>query len=174
MLSYELIASPAGPLAEAGDPLGIDLAALWDKVQTIVAKGEKYVDTALMVIEDPALPRVIAQVQELHKIEEAAAAKKARTPAEVMAAQVAPAQKKGVGIGLSKVVGPLDLYIKYRRNPAIGYAVVGGAVLVLVGLGFGIGWAVKPRRPKASASPGIKGAEVSGRSRRRRPKVPKC
>ena len=123
----------------SGGELGLDLASVWEKVSAFAAKAPAYVETAMNVIEDPALPEFVGLLNKMRALE--AGPPKPAEPgwAKIPLPSTAPAPSKPVGIGLKRLVAPLKLYVKYRQNPALGYAAVGGVVLILVGLGFGIG-----------------------------------
>lgn len=76
------------------------------------------------VLEDPALPRVTALVMELHALQ--------------------PKSKGGggppsKGIGLNKIVAPLQFYVATQRNPLLGYAVIAGVLAVPFLLGYAVG-----------------------------------
>jgi hypothetical protein len=98
----------------------------------IFEKAEPHLPVILAVVEDPALPQVIDRVQTIRALEEARAKEKP--------APLAPGEKpKPVGIGLKRVIPALDAFIYARRHPWVPWVAGGGAVLLLVGIGFGVG-----------------------------------
>jgi hypothetical protein len=103
---------------------------------TVLKAVKPVLPTVRMVIEDPAFPRVVQQIQTLHDIE---AARAAATPT-VPGLPTPP----GVGVGLSKAVPILDAVIYARRNPWAPWAA--GAVLLLAigGVGYRLGRRKKP------------------------------
>jgi len=73
--------------------------------------------TALNVSNDPALPKVVSLLGEIKDL---------------------PSKGPFVteqGIGLSKIVRPLELYIAYKKNPWIVPAALTGAVIVIFAAG---------------------------------------
>ena len=123
----------SGPPAALHGELGVDLAALLTRLQVIIAKSDQYSDVIMNVLDDPALPEVINLVRQLH----AEAAKPLAGPA--------PA-----GIGLSKVVGPLKLYVRFRKNPVPYYLGAAGIVLAIVGGSVAVGrWSKKAPKCRA-------------------------
>jgi hypothetical protein len=76
------------------------------------------------ILEDPALPRVTTLVMELHSLQ----------PKSKGAS--GPPSK---GIGLNKIVGPLEFYVATQRNPILGYAVVAGILAVPFLVGYAVG-----------------------------------
>lgn len=95
--------------------------------QEYLEKGRKALQAAGYVIEDPALPEVTKLLLELHALEQ-----KARKPG-------APPPKKEPGIGLKRVVKPLRMYVKARKNPLYGFAIVAGALAVPFLFGYLVG-----------------------------------
>jgi hypothetical protein len=72
---------------------------------------------ALDIVNDPALPKVVSLMNEIKAL-----------PSEKMS----PTEK---GIGLRKIVRPLEIFIAYKKHPWIAPAAVGGLVLTIFALG---------------------------------------
>ena len=82
--------------------------------------------SAEAILADPALPVVTKSIIELRDLE----------------------NKGGTGesgIGLKRIVKPLQLYVRVRKTPILGVAIVAGLLSVPFLLGYGIG----KRRGKA-------------------------
>jgi hypothetical protein len=112
--------------------LGTQAPAVVGGLVRVVKAVGPVLPTIQMVFDDPAFPRVIAQIKELHEIE-AGAPSAPGVPAP-------PAAK--AGIGLNKAVPLLDAVIYARRNPWAPW-VIGGLVLLLIG---GVGYKLGRRR----------------------------
>jgi hypothetical protein len=97
------------------------------KVSTILNKGEKYLDTAMQVVEDPALPQVVDLVKQLKAIEAAKAKKAGTTPSA--------ATTKSIGIGLEHAIMPLKMYVAYRTRPWFGYVAIAGVLAIPLAVG---------------------------------------
>lgn len=107
---------------------------------TIVNKAAPYLPTIVQAVEDPALPQVIDRVQKLK------AADAARSAPSGVPAAAAPTKP---GVGLSRTLPLWDAAIGYTKYPWAPWAIAGGAIIVLGGIGFGIGrWT---KRCKTSA-----------------------
>lgn len=83
------------------------------------------------VLEDPALPAVTNLVQQVYTTEKARAT--AKTPSAT------PTGPKVPGVGLSKLVKPLQTYLWVRQNPVKAKLIAVGVLLAPVLLGMGIG-----------------------------------
>lgn len=77
------------------------------------------------ILEDPALPRVTALVMELHSLQPKSSGGSSGGSSK--------------GIGLNKIVGPLEFYVATQRNPILGYAVIAGVLAVPFLLGYAVG-----------------------------------
>ncbi len=84
-------------------------------LRVIVDKIGPHMGTVRHVMEDPALGAVIARVETIRSMEPPSSS-----------AGGAP-----VGIGLHRLLGPLDAYIWVRRNPWVPWAVGLGAVILV-------------------------------------------
>jgi hypothetical protein len=112
--------------------LGTQAPAVVGGLVRVVKAVGPVLPTIQMVFDDPAFPRVIAQIKELHEIE-----------AGVPSAPGVPAPPAAkAGIGLNKAVPLLDAVIYARRNPWAPW-VAGGLVLLLIG---GVGYKLGRRR----------------------------
>lgn len=120
--------APAG----FGDPLS-DLLA---KGGAILTKAGPYLDTVLLVLQDPAMPQLIDRIKALKAADAAASAP--ATPGATPTAQT--------GVGLSRTLPLWDAAVFYTKYPWAPWVIAGGAVLVLGGIGFGIGRATKKCR----------------------------
>lgn len=78
---------------------------------------------ALNVVIDPCLLNVAGLLNELHKAEAASGGP----------TQAAP------GIGLCKVVKPLEFVVFVRNNPIVGWGMIAGFLGIFVGIGYKIG-----------------------------------
>ena len=81
-----------------------------------VAKATQY------ILEDPALGKVAVRIIELNNLEQPDAGKGPATGPRIP------------GIGLNRLVKPLDVYISFRKNPVpfyIGAAAVAGGLVFL-------------------------------------------
>lgn len=102
-------------------------------IAPILQKGAQYLPTILNIVEDPALPMVVGQIQQLRALEQ-----KARTSATA-AGQPAPGPAGPVGIGLHRFVGVIGAYIWTRTHPWETRGIAALGVGVLFGLGFAVG-----------------------------------
>ena len=109
-----------------------------DDVVKIVDKAGPYISTVAKIAEDPALPLIMARIEKLKAIEDAAAAKAKGIPA---VPGVAPPSTPGVG--LVHYVRPLDAVITWRQHPWLPWALGIGGAVVLVGLGVVVGRVTK-------------------------------
>jgi len=114
--------------------LGTQAPAVVGGLVRVVKAVGPVLPTIQLVFDDPAFPRVIAQIKELHEIE---AAKAGPSTPE---APTPPAAK--AGIGLNKAVPFLNAVIYAQRNPWAPW-VAGGLVLLLIG---GVGYKLGRRR----------------------------
>lgn len=89
----------------------------------IFSSAQKGAQAAALILEDPYFPEVTRRVVRLHELEQ----KPQR------AGQPKPAQVKG--IGLKRIVKPLDYYIAYRERPWTGYL----ALAALLGIPYLLG-----------------------------------
>lgn len=87
---------------------------------------QKYIDTAAPalaavknVLDDPALPKVTSLVIRLHGAQQA----KPTVPGQ-------PTPPKQPGIGLSKIVKPLELYVYSQEHFWVLPAVLGGIIAI--------------------------------------------
>jgi hypothetical protein len=120
------------------------------RIPEILKKVEPHIPTIIAVAEDPALPLVINRVETIRQIEAAKAVKKAAKkppPPPGVKPSMESAQKK-VGLALHRVVPALDAYIYIRKNPWVPWVAGGGAVLLLMGIGFGVGRLTAPKGSK--------------------------
>lgn len=97
-------------------------------VKGVYDKAAPVLSVAKNVIEDPALPEVTSLMLKLHALEQKTASKPG-----------APAPAPVKGIGLSRAVQPLRLYVAYREQPIIGYAIVAGILAVPFFAGYFVG-----------------------------------
>jgi hypothetical protein len=103
------------------------------QVQTIVEKGIGYLPTIVNIVQDPALPQLVQRINTLRRLEQ-----KPATPG-----QPAPAAVPGVGI--QKMLAPIDAFIWYREHPKTAIMIGVGATVALVGAGVLIGRVTKRR-----------------------------
>lgn len=103
---------------------------VFDTATKYINQGAEIIKTGTTVLSDPALPQIIGMVVELNAMEKSAA----NTPSS---------GSTGQGIGLRKVVKPLELFVFYRKNEWVLPVAIAG----LVGLPFLLGYVVgKPGR----------------------------
>lgn len=95
-------------------------AGTLDNIVSAVNLASKGVQAATVILEDPYFPKVAGLVLELHQLEQP---KRPSAPGASV-----PAPKKG--IGLNKVVKPLEMYVQFRRNPIAGYAIIAGVLAI--------------------------------------------
>lgn len=107
------------------------------KVLTLVEKLSPYMDVAVSAAEDPALPAVMKRIRTLRAMKPAKPTKSTKPSAKPPTAK---------GIGLRRVVTPLNVYIYIRKHPWVPYVVGGVALLLLVGGSVGIGYVVGRRK----------------------------
>jgi hypothetical protein len=107
-----------------------DFQKLTQQITAIVNKAPQYIQTASNILEDPALPATLERFRRMREIEEAD---------RLANREETPKQPTAIGVGLSKILLPLDAFIYTRRNPWVPYAVVGLAVALPLAVGFGIG-----------------------------------
>jgi hypothetical protein len=106
------------------------MGGLLDTASKYINQGADIIKTGTTVLNDPALPQIIGMVVELNSLEKKAAS----SPSS---------GSTGQGIGLRKVVKPLELFVFYRKNEWILPVAIGG----LIGLPFLLGYVVgKPGR----------------------------
>lgn len=98
-------------------------------VKGVYDKAAPVLSVAKNVIEDPALPEVTSLMLKLHALEQPKAAP----------GRPAPSTAPVKGIGLSRAVKPLRLYVAYREEPIIGYAIVAGILAVPFFAGYFVG-----------------------------------
>lgn len=91
------------------------------------AQGSDTTDAIQYIVMDPGLPLVISRIRTLHDLEQGSS-----TPGQ-------PSPPEKPGIGLQRLVKPLDYYIYYRRNPWVLPAAVVGVVGGLVAIGYLLG-----------------------------------
>ena len=102
-----------------------------DTANRYISQAGDIIKTGTTVLSDPALPKIVGMVMELNSLEKSAAASGPSSGST------------GQGIGLRKVVKPLELFVYYRKNEWILPVAVAG----LVGLPFLLGYVVgKPSR----------------------------
>lgn len=97
--------------------------AVLDKAKQYAGKAGGILDSAKVILEDPALPEITGYILELSQLEQRAPKKGG-----------APSKTKGVG--LKRIVVPLKYYVAYRKNPLIGYI----ALAAILGLPFMLGY----------------------------------
>jgi hypothetical protein len=132
------------PTTGLGDTIS-DIQALLSKGSQILTQAGPYLDTVLEIVQDPAMPQLIARVKTLKAV-----SAKSSTP-------TAPGTAPAPGVGLARTFPLWDAAIWYTKYPWAPWAIGAGTIVVLGGLGFGIGrWTKKCR------------AGMSGRYRRRR------
>lgn len=106
-----------------------------DTASKYLSQAGDIIKTGTTILNDPALPKIIANVVELNSLE--------KSDAKTSSGQASGAT--GQGIGLRKVVRPLELFVFYRKNPWIAPV----AVASLVGLPFLMGYLLgRPGRSK--------------------------
>lgn len=96
-------------------------------VSDYLNKAVSALDSAKVILDDPALPEVTSLILKLNKLEQ----KKPK-----MGGPPVPVTK---GIGLHRVVKPLRLYVKTREQPVLGYVIIAAAVGIPFMLGYLIG-----------------------------------
>jgi hypothetical protein len=96
-------------------------------VRGVVDRAMPVLDVAKNVIQDPALPEVTSLMLKLHALEQKSTKPGAPAPAPVK------------GIGLSRAVKPLRMYVAVRQEPILGYALVAGILAIPFLAGFGVG-----------------------------------
>lgn len=107
------------------------------QIQAILDKSSPYADIIEGVLADPALPRIAGLVRQIKAME------KPSTKPATTASTKPPSTSSTTGIGLWRVVKPLEIYIWTRHNKAATIAILAGVVLVPVGLGFVLGRVTK-------------------------------
>lgn len=113
----------------------VPTAGFFDTASKYLNQAGDIIKTGTTILNDPALPKIIANVVELNSLEKS----DAKTPS----GQASGAT--GQGIGLRKVVRPLELFVFYRKNPWIAPVAIGG----LIGLPFVLGYLLgRPGRSK--------------------------
>jgi len=118
-------------------------------VFSILSQAQKYLDIVSGVLTDKALPDLAQRIRTISSIN--------TSGPKAPAAPAAPADtSKPVNLDLQRFVKPLDAYIYYRRHTWILPVAIGGGVLLLAGLGFGIGRWTKSCKAKPTGA-------VSGR-----------
>jgi len=97
--------------------LAEDIAALVTRAPGVINQAvsvmnqiEPYLPTVMRVLEDPALPTVVARVNTIRGLEVASAG---------------GVSSNVKGVGLAKIVPALDAYIWYRKNPWVPWAALG-------------------------------------------------
>lgn len=123
-----------------GEFLGVseDVSKIVTNVGTLLSRVPQYIGTAAQVMEDPALPALAERIRLLRQIEEARKLEEGRNEG------VPP--KPVVGVGLEKVIKPLDALIYVRRKPWVPYVLAGAIVAVPLAVGFGVGRLSRRRR----------------------------
>lgn len=96
-----------------------------DSVLSAIKGGTSALGPAVHVLEDPALPQIIKSVKALHAIEQSSPSTQVRTSSGTVP-----------GVGLSKLVVPLNAFVAIRKNPIVGI----GLVLLILGLPFALGY----------------------------------
>jgi hypothetical protein len=96
-----------------------------DTVNTIVSG----VDTIGYIVEDPALPKIIGYIKTLHDLEQAPTG-----AAAVVANHAGGGYTRG--IGLNRLVMPLQAYVQIRKNPILGYLLIGAILSLPFMLGY--------------------------------------
>lgn len=96
----------------------------------IIRQGSTAVGPVIHVLEDPSLNRITLQINELHSIEQKSPSTKTRK-----------SDGSVPGVGLGKLVTPLDIFIKLRKNPVL-VALLG---LGLIGVPFALGYILGSR-----------------------------
>lgn len=89
-------------------------------VSDYLNKAVNVLDSAKVILDDPALPEVTGLILKLNKI-------------ETKTKPGAPTQK---GIGLRRIITPLKIYVKTREQPVLGYAIIAGVVAIPFALGY--------------------------------------
>ena len=129
---------------------------LLQKGVLIINKAGPHLDTVMAIVQDPALPGLIARVKTLQALQ---AAKPKSVP-------VPGAPAPSTDTGIKNLFPLLDAAIVVEKHPALKFAtahpvlVGAGALLVLTGIGFGIGRLTKRCR--------VPSPSVAGRKYRRR------
>jgi len=95
----------------------------FEKAKQYAGKAGSILDSAKVILEDPALPEITGYILELNRLEQKAPKKGG-----------APSKTKGVG--LKRVIVPLKYYVAYRKNPIVGYI----AIAAILGLPFMLGY----------------------------------
>jgi hypothetical protein len=115
---------------------GDSISDLLSKGGEIISKAGPYLDTVLAVLQDPALPQVIARAKTIRAL--SAGSAPATTPTAPSAAPTS--------FNLQRTLPLLDAVIWYQKHRWVPYVAGAGAVLLLGGIGFGIGrWTKKCR-----------------------------
>ena len=112
--------------------------AFLSQAAALIGKAGPYLSTIQNVVEDPALPQFVERVKTLRAIEEAKVAKRPVVPGKPV--------PKAIGVGLKSFLKPLDAAIYIEKYPWTPWIAGIGAVLVIGGLGFGIGYLTVRRR----------------------------
>jgi len=107
--------------------------AILAKAVTIIKKVAPYIDTAVLVVNDPALPKIMQRINTLHDIE----AKKVQAFAVI--AHKPPPTKDKIGISLKSFILPLDAFIYIKKNPIVPWLVGLGVLLLIGGTGYRLG-----------------------------------
>jgi hypothetical protein len=111
---------------------------------TILTKVPDALPVIVQAVSDPAFPAILDRVKTMQAIQEAEAQKNPPPrPPGLPSSLPTP-----VGLGLDKAIRPFDMYLYYLKHPWAPWVIVGGTVLTMLGVGFGIGYAVGRRHPK--------------------------
>lgn len=97
------------------------------QVQRVVERGIAFMPTIVSIVEDPALPQLVQRINTLRQLEQ-----KSATPGR-------PAPAPTPGVGIQKMLAPIDAFIWYREHPKTAIALGVTGALALVGAGFAIG-----------------------------------
>ena len=101
------------------------VGGIFDFIGSVSAVGSA-VDAAAAIASDPALPQVAGLILQLQQNE-----------ASTSQAQTGVARP---GIGLGRLVTPLEIYVAYRQNPlVIGTLVLGALVGIPMAIGYVLG-----------------------------------
>jgi hypothetical protein len=107
-------------------------AGLGVDVFSILGQAQKYLDIVTGVLTDKALPTLAQRIRTISNINTAG-------PKAPVAPAAPTDTSKPVNIDLQRFIMPMDAYIYYRRHTWILPVAIGGTVVLLTALGFGIG-----------------------------------
>jgi hypothetical protein len=111
-----------------------------EKGATVLATGEKAVDVAVNVTQDPCFLQVVDLVRQLHVAEQPRGGLRGlgsyRVPGRATRGMGYIAMGDVPGIGLCRVVTPLKIYVATRKNPYIIPLAIAGILGVPFFLGY--------------------------------------